>query len=89
MRIPACLKEKYEKDENGEDKRKDRMEWSSTTLFWMAGSCSAMGNSNFLVFPAHCAKHGGLLIFAIPYLFFLIFVAIPILTLLLGLGQKY
>ena len=63
------------------------MTWSSQTKYWTAGAVCAMGNSNFLVFPAHCAKHGGLLIFAIPYLFFLIFVAIPLLILLLGLGQ--
>ena len=48
-----------------------------------------MGMSNFLVFPAQCAKHGGLIVYGIPYMVLLIVVAIPLLTLELGLGQKF
>ena len=72
----------------GEHKRKF---WDDYTgfLFTWAGCASSMGMSNFLVFPSLCAKHGGLKVFMIPYLFFIIFIAFPLLTLELSLGKKY
>ena len=58
-------------------------------MFIWASCCSAMGMSNFLIFPSHCAKHGGLIVFMIPYLFFIVFISLPLTTLSLGLGQKH
>ena len=63
-----------------------RPEWKSRLLFIFASCNSSIGMSNYMTFPSLCAKHGGLKIFAVPYLIFVVFVSIPLLTLYLGLG---
>ena len=48
-----------------------------------------MGMTNFLDFPSNCAKYGGLLVYGCAYCFFLLTIALPLLVMGQGLGQKF
>ena len=66
-----------------------RQRWKSDrTFIWTSAIC-LMGLSAFVVFPAHCAKHGGVLYYGTVYLIFIIFVVVPMSTLAVGMGQKF
>ena len=75
--------------ENEAFQKRDRWDSYGNWMFVMAGCCSTVGISNFLAFPSHCANHGGLQVFLIPYTFFLVFLILPKMTLITGLGQKF
>ena len=64
-----------------------RQSWESDRGYLAATIFSAVGIGNIWRFPYLTYKHGGA-IFFVPYLLCLVFLAVPLMIMELGLGQK-
>ena len=84
-----CRLPDFVRNEKPEEDKRARWNEHFRVLFIWAGCAFCMGISNFTVFPALCAKHGGLRFFGIPYTFMLLFIVIPLMILEFSLGQKF